>query len=497
MSASEDPRRLSQPSSLQSGTTEDASKSPSTQEVAAGEAPQAPALSVEERRRIRIERRHQIRAARTQARIAEAARDGAQSQLMELADPVGRQRPQSRAESVPAFGLENRGAEPRRVLELKSLPQQGRKRSFGTLLSFIVCVLLPIAAASVYYYQYASDQYASEFKFVVRDAKSAAAASSGASASLQLGMFSAGGTNSVENYMVTEYLLSGDAVEALQKEVDLLKMYSQPEIDWLSRLDPSAPLERIVPYWRRMTTITYDQVTGLGIAKVRAFSPEDAYKIAVTLVRLAEHLVNDVANRPQRDAIRFAEADLKRAEDRLNRSRADLAKYRDAELLIEPQADAVTGKIALAQTLRAAVSSLQTELSVLKGQNLGPTAAQVVALERRLRATLDQLRAVESQVATAKDGSTPLSKVVGEFERLDAERQFAQTLVSNAMQNLESTRSNALVQHVYVTAFVAPLLPQSSTYPKRITSIILVGLGCMLFWTIGLLIIGSVREHLT
>ncbi len=40
-------------------------------------------------------------------------------------------------------------------------------------------------------------------------------------------------------------------------------------------------------------------------------------------------------------------------------------------------------------------------------------------------------------------------------------------------------------------------MPQSSTYPKRIVSILLLGLGCMLFWTVGLLIIGSVREHVT
>ncbi len=51
------------------------------------------------------------------------------------------------------------------------------------------------------------------------------------------------------------------------REVDLVGMYSRPDLDWLARLDPSAPIERIVGYWRRMVSATYDQITGLGVAR--------------------------------------------------------------------------------------------------------------------------------------------------------------------------------------------------------------------------------------
>ncbi len=58
------------------------------------------------------------------------------------------------------------------------LPQNVRKRSYGTLISFIVCVVLPVAVAAYYFFFYASDQYAAEFRYVVRDAKSAATGNS-------------------------------------------------------------------------------------------------------------------------------------------------------------------------------------------------------------------------------------------------------------------------------------------------------------------------------
>lgn len=387
-------------------------------------------------------------------------------------------------------------SEPRRVLELKPLPQVGRERSLGVLISFVICVILPIIAASIYYFGYASNQYASEFSFVVRDAKSAAAATSSSGLSGMMGMLG-GSPNSVENYMVAEFILSGKAVDALQKDVNLVKMYSRPDIDWLARLDPSAPIERVIPYWRRMVTATYDQITGLGVVHIRAFSPQDAYVIATSLVKLSEELVNRVANRAQLDAVRFAEEEVRRAEGRLLQVRSDLTEYRNKEMVIEPQADNVSGKIAVAQTLRSSIASLETEVTFLKGQNLSQNAPQMASLLKRLDATREQLRAVELQVPKARDGNTPLSTVVAEYESLDQSRQFAQNMVNTTMQDLEQARATARAQHIYVTAFIDPLVPQSPTYPKRVTSILLVGLGFMLFWTIGLLIVSSVREHLT
>lgn len=492
MSTPEDRQSLSSTQHLQSAITDRDPASPTNGARAEGEQANSD-LRHQERIRRWAER------ARARAVVAQQTAEGsAASESVE--SPIPAAQPSTVARLGTAIASPGQGPRdttpPRRVVELKPLPKGKRKRSLGALISFILCVIAPVIAATVYYFAFASDQYVSEFSFVVRDSKSAASGASTGAAPAIMSMISGAGS-SVENYMVAEYLLSREAVEALQSRLDIVKMYSRPDIDWLARLDPSAPIERIVPYWRRMVTATYDQITGLGVAQVRAFEPKDAYEIASTLVKLSETLVNEIANRPQRDAVRFAEDDVRRAEERLRRTRSELATYRDKELLIEPQADAVAGKIAVAQTLRTSLANLETELVILQGSNMNANSSQIVGLKKRIEATRAQLKVVESQVGTARDGSTPLSKVVGEYERLDLERQFAQNILNAAVQNLEQARSNALVQHIYVTAFIAPGVPQSSTYPKRITSILLFGLGCMLFWTVGLLIIGSVREHVT
>jgi capsular polysaccharide transport system permease protein len=245
-----------------------------------------------------------------------------------------------------------------------------------------------------------------------------------------------------------------------------------------------------------MVTATYDQVTGISVAEVRAFTPGDAYLITSELAKLAEQLINEVANRPQRDAVRFAESEVKRAEERLKLARNEVTQFRNSQRLIDPQTSVVTTNVLLAQTLRQNLAQLQTELSTLQQRNISNNSPIVQTLMTRIKATSEQLALVESQVTTVKDGNTPLSKVVADFEQLDLERQFAQGMVTSAMQGLEQARSSAMSQHVYVTPYVTPMRPQSSTYPRRLLSIGIVAFGLFLGWLVGLLLVRSIREHL-
>jgi capsular polysaccharide transport system permease protein len=378
---------------------------------------------------------------------------------------------------------------------LPLLPQRSRRLNYGTLISFILCVVVPSVAASIYYGAYASRQYAAEFRFSVRDAQAAAAVKTSGSIGSQLGIGAS--SNPLENYMVVQYLTSRDAVDEIQRKLDVVERFSRPDVDWLSRFDRRLPMEKFVTYWKDMVDASYDQVTGIAAAEVRAFTAEDSFLIANTLVAMSEELVNAIATKPQQDAIRFAEHDVKRAEDRLKAVSAELAQFRNTEQVIDPQTNVVSSNALLAQNLRTSLAQLQTELSSLQKQQLGPNAPMSLILQSRIKATREQLAAVEAEISNTRDGASALSKVVGRYEQLDLERQFAQEMVKQAMGRLEEARANAAAQHIYITAFVRPSLPQSSTYPKRLVSVLVVAFGCLLFWTVGLLFVRSVREHIS
>lgn len=386
-------------------------------------------------------------------------------------------------------------APPMEAITLSALPQRQRRRNYSTTISFVLCVVLPFIATTVYYFGYASSQYSTEFRFAVRDAQSAAASKSANSIGSQLGIPSS--SNALENYMVVQYLTSRDAVDELQRRIDVIQRFSRPEIDWLARFNPLRSRERFVSYWNEMIDCSYDQVTGTGVAEVRAFSPDDSFLIANTMLAMAEELINAIAAKPQQDAIRFAENDLKRAEDRLKAVAADLTQFRNVEQVIDPSTNNVASNALLAQNLRASLAQLQTELSSLQKQKLDANAPISQLLRSRIRATREQLAAVEGEIPNNRDGANSLSKIVGQYEQLDLERQFAQEMVKLSMQNLEGARATATAQQVYITAFVRPVLPLSPTYPKRVASITIATFTCLLFWIVGLLFVRSVREHIS
>ena len=385
---------------------------------------------------------------------------------------------------------------PSEALEGQILGHRGAievTKKYGERIWFVASVVLPVLVAAVYYAFFASDQYVAEFRFAVKDATSQ---TSGAAASSFLTMIGgSGGSLSYDNYLVTDYLTSRQAAEELQSRINVVQIYSRREADWWARFDPSQPMEKFVSFWHSMVTSQYDQVTGIAIAKVRAFTPEDALLVANSLVTLSEELVNKIANRTQNDAVRFTQKEVERAEERLKSIRAKLTEYRNRVGVIDPASSVVASNSALVQSLRATLAQLQTQLQTLRLQNLQPNAPAIITLQNQINSTRDQLAIVEGSVGRNKSGEA-LSAIIAEYEQLDLERQFAQNMVTSTMAALDTARASAAAQHLYITPYVRPSLPESSLYPRRALAIATVAALALIFWLIGLLIGRSVVERL-
>ena len=374
------------------------------------------------------------------------------------------------------------------------LPRWNRKpkRNYFELIWFVVCVALPVAIATLYYAFIASNQYVAEFRFTVKDASSQ---SGGAATSSFLALMGgSGGSLSYDNYLVTDYLTSRQAAEELQSRINVTQLYAKPEADWWVRFNPSQPMEKFVTYWQKMVTARYDQVTGIATAEVRAFTPEDALLIASSLVTLSEELVNRIANRSQNDAVRFAQREVERAEERLKAIRAKLTEYRNKVGFIDPNTSVIASNSTLIQGLRASLAQMETQLATLQRQNLLPNAPSVVTLQNQINSTKEQLGIVEGAVGRNRSGAA-LSAIIAEYEQLDLERQFAQNMVTSTMAALDQARASAASQHLYITPYVRPSLPESSVYPRPVLAVATIAALALIFWLIGLLIGRSINER--
>lgn len=388
------------------------------------------------------------------------------------------------------------------------LPMQAVRAWIVPVLSFLVMVALPLAVIALYLFAFAAPQYMAEFRFSVTEVtpptaggSTSSPSSSGTSGSPMMAMASAalgggGGIHggSQQNYVVIDYLRSRQVIDELSKTLPVEQVYGRDGVDWFSRFNTARSRERFVDYWQRMVTTNFDPITGLAKVEVYAFSPEDAYKVASTLVDLSETLVNDISGRSRQDAITYSENEVKRARRELDGRRADLAAFRAREGVIDPTPSVVSTNITVAAGLQTMLSQLEADRATLKQQNVDERSPAAQAVTARINATKLQIQGVEREVAHDRTGRDTLAKVVAEFDKLEVERQYAQSTVLNALQNLDRARSNAAAQHMYLTPYVRPVLPTSPAGPLISKILTLFGLGLFSFWLCGLLIVRAIRQ---
>jgi len=160
------------------------------------------------------------------------------------------------------------------------------------LLWFVVVVLVPTALAAGYYFLLAADQYVAEFRFALRTVEPARAEIGGI---LQGNI--APSPVGVDSYAVVQYLGSRDVIDELGKSLDLREMFSRPESDWLARLQLPVSIEELVRYWKGQVDAFYDITNGTIAVRTRAFTPDDALRLAQAILGSAEQLVNDLSAR--------------------------------------------------------------------------------------------------------------------------------------------------------------------------------------------------------
>src|SRR5258706_15837942 len=163
---------------------------------------------------------------------------------------------------------------------------QAQRRSKFLRRGLLVLILLPTAVAAAYYGLWASKQYVSEARFIVRGISSPRTSG--------LDMFfrtfgisrTVDDTNAVQNYM-----LSRDAVRALVEQLPLRATFSRQEADAFARFPHvwrGDSFESLFEYYLDHVSVVQDPARGLTGLEVVTFRPEDSLQLAQALVGLAE-----------------------------------------------------------------------------------------------------------------------------------------------------------------------------------------------------------------
>src|SRR6266436_6017212 len=220
-----------------------------------------------------------------------------------------------------------------------------RRRSLGWFW-FVIVVALPVVLAGAYYYLVAADQYVAEFRFALRsdepERHNPVLFVQESVASSPIGL---------DSYVVVQYLASRAVVDDLSRTLDLREMFSRSEADWLARLDLPVSIEEMVRYWKGQVDAFFDATNGTIVVKARAFTEQDALRLAEGILASSERLVNELSARARRGTLRDTEGEVARAERRLKAALARVREFRDREGIIDPRKTA-DATVALAGRVR-------------------------------------------------------------------------------------------------------------------------------------------------
>jgi len=306
-------------------------------------------------------------------------------------------------------------------------------------------------------------------------------------------------------------------------------MYSKG--DYFSRISSTASFEDLLLYWQNHVDVYYDSTKNTVDVQVQAFDAADADRITREIVDIARNLVNDLSAQSRRDAVQFSAAEVARAELRVRGAREDVLKFRLAHNDLDPGMTA-TATLGIAAQLEGQRSALLSDLASVSGY-LGDDAPSVQMLKSRIAALSGEIARIQGQVSGGSGAVSPaapangtattasaagasstdpagdliktvkaegvkpdaLANVVGEYQELQLSQEFAEKAYAAALASLDHARSEAGRTQSYLAIYVEPAVAEEATYPRRWLNICIVFMLASVLWSIGLLGVLTVRDH--
>lgn len=391
--------------------------------------------------------------------------------------------PTSPASATPSQSTSGRfrQADVRRLW--KKVRRWAKKRAFITFL------IAPMTLAFLYFILLASPMYVSQASFAIRTADNSAPTGTDLAA-----MFlKAPGSTGNDAYIINDYIQSLDIAQDVDRELGVVKHYSSRDNDIISRLWQQPTQDEFLSFWKRVVVPHLNVDTGIIELKVRAYTPEMAQQITQAVLARSEALVNAMNERAQGDAMKLAQKEVDRAEERIRAAQNAMREFRDKHDLLDPAITA-SGLLQLVSSLEAEASALRTQISEASSYMKADTPA-LRSLHLRLAAVEKQLAEEKARVAGQRSPQGNLNAIVADYQALTIEAEFAQKQLVSAMASLEQARITQASQSRYVVAYQKPTLPDESLWPRPFLFTLYIFLGTLILLGIISLVWASIREH--
>lgn len=353
-----------------------------------------------------------------------------------------------------------------------------RKHPVWSLIS--LCIL----GAAFYWSLIATDRFVSQANVVLLSAQIN-------KPEVGLSAILSGQTNN-DLLILRDFMLSTDMLARLQAKLDLRAHYSNPDIDWLSRLSaPDVPTETFHRYVLNRISIELDEYAQVLRISAQAYEAEMARQIVALLLEVGEAHMNAMGHRLAEEQVRFIEKQVEILRLRMVEDGERLLKYQNEHGLISP-----TETVG---SLSSVVAKLESELASLQARKAAISVSQserspeMMKLDSEIKGMREQIASERARLARASGDA--LNRLAAEYELLRLQYEFSNNLYSSAVTALENTRVEAARALKQVSVLQTPTVPEYSTQPRRLYNITVFAIFAALAGLILQLLLSIIREH--
>ena len=369
---------------------------------------------------------------------------------------------------------------------------RSRPRHWTALFSFLLLVIAPMAAATWYLYERAAPRYVSTSGFSVRSEET------GSALDLLGAVAQVSGSSSSDTDILYQFIQSQELVTRADEVLDLRAIWSKgdPDVDPIFTYHAPGTIEDLVDYWKRMVGVYSDSGTGLIDVEVQAFTPEDAQRINEFIYNESSAMINRLSAIARDDATSYAREELQATVEQVKVAREALTRFRNETQIVDPNAS-IQSQMGILSSLQSQLAQTLIDLDILL-QTTSQGDPRVTQAQRRIEVTEARIAEERNKLGIGNSNSsegTAFADLVGEYERLQVDREFAEASYAASRAAFDSAVAEARRQTRYLAAHVRPTFAESAQHPKELQLLGLLFLFLFLTWSLLVLMVYALKDR--
>jgi capsular polysaccharide transport system permease protein len=392
----------------------------------------------------------------------------------------------SDAAANPELGLLSNEVEDR-ASPVPPAPKRRRRFSWIRFFALIAFIVTPTLGFLYFALTTQSPLYSSEVEFAIRarDGQTSFSGLGALAGSLGVGL---NGSNDI--FALRSYLRSPGLFEIIDKETNFTKNAELPQRDWLVRLPADAPTEQRFRYFLDHVEVRLATLEQIVTVNVSAFSPSDARTVAEVVVRQSEEFINRLNDRAKEDFINFTTAEVRRAEERVTRTRLQITDWRNLNQQVDPQ-KTVEATIAIIAGLEGDLAKIRAEITQLENTTTDVTA-RLRQSKNREQALMVQIEKERSSIAGT---GSKMAKMLSQYERLLIERDLAEKSYAAGIDALRAAQQEISQKQKYIVVTAEPSLAEERAFPLPVYHTALVFVGGLIAYLAFIFALALTRDY--